>query len=479
MTPRSHLVQSSNGRRQGRTTNLWWVVVIGALNLAAVMLVWFANGVSSPGPDPLLARWLADLPFGNLRPLAAALLKGFGPLLDWRLLRYLAIANMAAFIPVAFGARFIQQLYRFGSFAMASSYLKDSMFDSGSLVPHTSERVGEPEHGRSAGERAAQVQDGRMVPVGQHHRSLSLFLAGGPGLVVTRPYHAAQLERGGQLGRVVGPGAARLGRLEKVYRLVDLRQMTRARTLSSLTRDGIRVTVEVTVFFRLRAFRPASDTAPYVVDPGADRRVTQDTVVDEAGLGVWEEQPIRLAAVILNNLLAAYRLDELYEPFASGIEPRTAIRDRLLRELRKRTRAQGVEVTQVLLGPFETPPVVTDLYLQRQRTDRYHRPAVSPPLSSDESLELDRVTAEAKEHFVSRLVSAIRPEGVQNGGTDYPTSTALRLVDALEALCTESACSAGKDKASLAFLAGLRRRLEPGHTQGQGQVAQDDANVAA
>lgn len=425
------------GLRIDRQTTLIKWVIIFALNLIGFVLA----SLVSPAPPPQeRAVWEVTLFFpGGLHVVGEIVATVLGAILNWRALGYLLLANVAAAIPLLFGAQFIRQLYQFDSLGLALGYLIDAF-----LVPayyyldlQPGRDASHPDHRRGmGGPRIALFKDGKLAPAGKQPRNRSIAWAGGPGMVIVPPEYAVQLERDGRLSYVVGPGVVRLGRFEKVYKPILLRQIIRKKTATAHTRDGIPVTVEVTVQARVRASALPTKKSPYPFDKGAIRKLIISTPARKSGLVSWEERPVLLVNTVLNEVLGKYRLDELLDPLDDTLQtPRPTIHQEVWRALRQRARGFGLDVTEVWLGEFQLPGDVTEQYLAYWQADwqRQDRTRLADSQASY-IRQMNRARAEAQQLIIETLVAAFQSAQDSGLGIAQKQLAALRLIDGLEQL---------------------------------------------
>jgi regulator of protease activity HflC (stomatin/prohibitin superfamily) len=433
---RGSVASSRIGRSLGyRTTPIKWAVIL-LLNLTALGTL----AVISPGASPWEAS-INSLTYtffpGGLYVIGDIIAAILQAILKPNVLGFLFLFNLIATIPLLFGGRFIQQLYEFRAFGLALGYLVDAFLvpayyyldlQPGRDAPHPDYRRG------AGGPRIAVIRNGQLVPAGKHPRNHSIALAGGPGIVVIPPEYALQLERDGRLGYVVGPGIVRLGRFEKAYKPVNLRQIVRKKSAQALTRDGIPVTVEVTVQARIRASAQPTKRNPYPFNNDAIRRLIVTTPARESGLVPWEERPTMLVNGVLNEVLAKYRLDELFDPLDNDLQtPRPTIHDEIWRTLRQRARGFGVEITELWLGEFQLPDKVTAQYMAYWQSDWQSKDRTRRAHSEASFIRtMNRARADAQREFIETLVAAFQAAQDANLDISPKQLAALRLIDGLE-----------------------------------------------
>lgn len=423
-----------------------WVkrIILFGFNFAGLVLATLIAPPPALGPF----SFLEDAFPGALGVVGAIIGRILNACVNWSALRYLLVANFLAVIPFLFGAQFIRKLYRFDKFGLglgdALDYLVGAFgVTSYYFVDPTRSGPTSPPEIQSSAQRFVGIKDGKLTPFNKNTRNKTIALAGGPGTVIVPPEYAVQLERGGLLSYVFGPGAVRLGRFEKVYKSIDLRQILRKNTVKVLTRDGIPVEVEVTIQARVHASNLPNNKTPYPFDRSAIRKLITQTPSLKSGPMDWEERPALLVGAVLNRILAKYRLDELFEPLEDDMQtPRPTLHDEIRRELRQMARNFGVDVTEVWLGDFQLPPDVTKQFLAYWKAD-WQRQDKSQEGRGEASAirERNRARAEGQQQIIETLVASFQSVKDANLGVAPKQLIALRLIDGLEHLFRQTRSS--------------------------------------
>lgn len=144
--------------------------------------------------------------------------------------------------------------------------------------------------------------------------------------------------------------------------------------------------------------------------------------------------PGLLIGSVLNEVLAKYRLDLLFDPEGNkAYAPRPTIQKEIERTLRQRSRGFGVEIAEVWLGDFELPEAVTEQYLAYWKTDWQNQDRAK--LADGDAAvirERNKARVEGQQLILDALIDAF--QSAQQGRPDIPTKqlAALRLIDALQ-----------------------------------------------
>jgi regulator of protease activity HflC (stomatin/prohibitin superfamily) len=197
---------------------------------------------------------------------------------------------------------YLNALYGLGKVGEAISYLTLGMFGQISARPWMVVK---------AGQRAG-------------NRGSTFDRIGGPGLLVIYNDSAVVTEQSGRLKRVLEPGYHRLEQFESIWEIIDLRPQHWVYPVSALTRDGIPITCDADVTFKI-------DDREYGVplQPTDDmpHPFTKEAVL-KAATATWireekrEDQVMKWTGrVVISNtegalrgILAQYRLDQLITP---------------------------------------------------------------------------------------------------------------------------------------------------------------------
>jgi regulator of protease activity HflC (stomatin/prohibitin superfamily) len=202
------------------------------------------------------------------------------------------------------------------------------------------------------------------------HRQL-----GGPGRLIVFNDSAVVLERHGRITRVAGPGAVFLERFERIREIIDLRPQIKSLPADGavvITRDGILVGTEITVRFQIKRSTPASPEKPYPVDDAMLMAAATAQAVrigpnpGQRMISNWRDRVLRNVDSTLRDIVAGKTLDELFEPADPYKDPREEIRRELLTQLSKSSAGFGVEVLDIVLGPFK--PLNPEVERQRLAT---------------------------------------------------------------------------------------------------------------
>ncbi len=199
------------------------------------------------------------------------------------------------------------------------------------------------------------------------HRQL-----GGPGRLIVFNDSAVVLERHGRITRIAGPGAVFLERFERIREIIDLRPQVKtfpAEKVEVVTKDGILVRTEIIIRFQIKHGTLTSPEKPYPVDDAALQLAAKAHAVrigpnpGQRMVSNWRDRVERNVDSTLRDIVAGKTLDQLFEPADPYKDPREEIRRELLSQLSKSSAAFGVEVLDIMLGPFK--PVSPEIERQR------------------------------------------------------------------------------------------------------------------
>jgi hypothetical protein len=290
---------------------------------------------------------------------------------------------------------------------------------------------------------------GGKVDAGADH---PVVRVGGPAGLAIQNDSAVVTEQYGRLKRVLGPGGSQLERFEKVWEAVDLRPQRWVHEVFALTKEGIPISCEVDISFKVddRPDGPGHEAhaeEPYAYTEEAVFRAAASVWIrDIAGEGRYRRWPGRVvvgtADGLLRNILAEYRLDWLIAPAQPGQpHPREEIRQRLEEGLEESVGGVGARVLQVSIGAIavksgdaETTRQLSDM-VSKQWIEAWHadwkvRALASRAEGEAELLRLNTAQIQAQTEMVVTLVEAIQATMVNRGAIE-PYIMALRFVEAL------------------------------------------------
>jgi regulator of protease activity HflC (stomatin/prohibitin superfamily) len=303
----------------------------------------------------------------------------------------------------------------------------------------------------AAGRTLARLRTSQPLsrkPVKVTHQTLAsereksvLLRVGGPGRVRITSENVAVTELNGRFHRVLGPGKHRLGRFEYVHSVLDLRQQEReARNISLVTREGIEITTDLSVTFRISTGgEMPTKTKPFPYDEEAVHTVAYAVTVLDDKVTTWETVPLRMAGGKLAKIVSQYRLDELLYPRAIASEPHLTIRNELERQVRANLRDMGIELTNIHMGRLELPDEVSDQYIEYWRSHLETKIRLSQADGAAYTLEeMEMAHAEAEWAMIQSIVEGV--QRAQHAGSmgSMREIVALRLIEALEKMAKQS-----------------------------------------
>ncbi|OQY23965.1 MAG: hypothetical protein B6I34_04110 [Anaerolineaceae bacterium 4572_32.1] len=275
---------------------------------------------------------------------------------------------------------------------------------------------------------------------------------GGRGFVVVHNNNALVLEKGGRLTRVMGPCLGFLDSFERIWEVVDLRPQRWILTDNAMTKDGIPISCEADITFKIddrftdqwgqvqtkqpvetESLRPTDEEIVKALGEkgiGTPLPYTDEAVFNAAtSLWVRIRQPehkeqlrkwtgrVIISGVegTLRSMLARYRLDWLLQPPQPGQEesPREEIRKQLEQKLQDSFspgNKVGARILDVNLGKID----VKDKRISTQWTDAWYsiweQRAVEGMAEGEAELaRLQAAQVQAQAEMVLALTEAIRP----------------------------------------------------------------------
>ncbi len=195
------------------------------------------------------------------------------------------------------------------------------------------------------------VSEGVIDPDGPE----TLRKVGGPGFVAIRPDSAVVTSRGGYLHRVLGPGFHELEPFERLWDAVDLRRQRRKSSVEAITRDGIPVSAEVEVFFKVVGGEVAADELHhYPFEPQSILRLTtMKRALGDGQVKRWPQLVMGKVVGAVRNKLESMRLGEILDMHSNGDAPLTALSREIESLVREGVAAWGVKIEAVRVGSIQ------------------------------------------------------------------------------------------------------------------------------
>ncbi|HLF25670.1 MAG TPA: NBR1-Ig-like domain-containing protein [Anaerolineae bacterium] len=302
--------------------------------------------------------------------------------------------------------------------------------------------------------RSATVSNGEVEVDGANE---TLTKIGGPGKLTVHGGMAALLERGGGFSRIVWAGKHTLAPFERARKAFDLRQLSRTKTESTWTKDGIKVEAEVTVSFKLmkrkdgevvskpaakptwwpllrawlgfKARKPKDPDSP-AASPEAIRALVYESVAgkewhETVSSGLDEEIPKRM-------------LDELWapDPDVGRVNPRREIVKELFDNAQKKQRDRGIDLIDIEIGPLVVPLEVADRRREWWRAFWEKDRRITEAEGNAEALQVREL---ARAEAQTRMIKAIT-QGLQGfqavGRKRLGEVLALRFIDTVESIAS-------------------------------------------
>lgn len=202
---------------------------------------------------------------------------------------------------------------------------------------------------------------------------------GGPGLIVTDPYHLAVTWNGGSQAKVKPPGVSFTGMFEQIHTAVDLRPQLRTLSIEAKTQDGI--PVSIFTFMPHQIATGGEDVRlgaafPYQEEAVAKAVFQTPTVEHEWGKDEqgnahddmretpWDEVVLTLAEPIMKDVIATYTCNDLHELRS---DPRVDIVAAFKQQLQDMVEPLGFEMTGGGISNIKVPDKVFEQRIENWR----------------------------------------------------------------------------------------------------------------
>ena len=341
--------------------------------------------------------------------------------------------------------------------------------------------------------KEGEIATGKNGPAGR---------VGGPASLVVYSDSAVVTEQRGCLKRVVGPGFAQLEPFEKVWETIDLRPQRWVYEVFALTKEGIPVSCEADISFKV-------DDATYDGDAQEEAAKPIDTLpypytkaaVFKAATSKWIREPDRedpfmtwagrvvigFTEGTLRDILAEYRLDWLIAPpQPDQAHPREKICRRLREELEGKVSAVGARLLAVEIGKIQVKArdeevskrlsdMISQQWLEAWQADWKAQALTRGAEGEAELLRMDTARIQAQAEMVIALTEGLQSAVVSQRATE-PYLLALRFVEALRWMSYDPSTRDFMPPEAMRTLRRLQRLLEDG-TLEQEKRSQGEASA--
>jgi len=377
--------------------------------------------------------WLGPLVFLALLPgllIAGAVHGGLTPAPT------LALLGVVYALPTLLGlalaarqaARFTQTLYKIQTLEEAASFVYRRIFGPWKFAPYL------------------LIKDGKIAS----GENSVLHRVGGPGYLVIYNDTAVVTERCGRLERVLSAHLPKpknypyLEPFEKVWEIIDLRPQQWTFPVKGMTRDGIPVTCEADIRFKIDD-RPAGGGPPKPPTEDEPYPFTPEAVF-KAATARWVREPdfkgppmdwrgrvvVGFTEGILRNILAEYYLDWLLGPTGEDTEhPREVIRRRLEEELQKEAPKVGARILSVQLGEIKVEDEqIPTQWIEAWQAEWESQTAAIRVEGEAELLRMEAVRARAQAEMLITLIRELQSVAISDAEL-RPYLLAARLAETL------------------------------------------------
>lgn len=430
---------NQSGSRQSTSNQFNW---LGWLALILFILYWvFMRSLERVDGLPGLATWWRTAV--PLIPLPAQLIPVL-ELFHFRVLRHLIIPALGWYLAYRAAVSLVQTLYDLPDWPAAQRLLS---------------RL------QSRGTSQAKPFPINRKVLAEARAQSALLRVGGPGRIAVTAGDVVVTELNGRFHRILGPGGHMLARLEYIHSVLDLRPQERqASDVRLTTRDGIEVSIDVTVNFRLDTGGEfPSKEKPYPYNEEAVRLAAYNqTVLPDGTISTWDNAPLNSAKTNLTKIIATYNLDALLYTRAAD-DPLRDIRNELIHKVRPFLFNQGIELTGLHLSRLELPQEVTDQYIQYWQT--HWDTQIQLKKAEGDAAYLEEVEIAQAEAEMTMIQAII--EGVQRARTTSKTNNmneiiALQLVEALGKMARQSQEILPLPDSIMSQLVEMRHQLDAG-----------------
>jgi regulator of protease activity HflC (stomatin/prohibitin superfamily) len=386
--------------------------------LILVMLLGFwltAYSLERVSLDPFFVRWLGGPITGLLpRPMIVMM-----EMFHWRVLRHFLPVTAGIYLAYRAAVGLVKTLYDLPVEGDATQFLQ----------------------------RLRAASPAGINPVALKSRTLEaerpnsiVLRVGGPAKVKVAVGDVAVTELNGRFQQVLGAGTHTLGRFETVHSVIDLHPQERtAADIILITKDGLELTADLTIRFRIKQGDPPTTETPFTFVDEAVRQAAYFVRLQDDQSDTWETLPLKQARQLLYATVAQFNLDEILEPATPHTEPYLAIHTVLDSELKKKLDPMGLELLSIHIGRLELPTPVLDQVIDYWQSHWENRRHIVAAEGEAEALEeIDMARAQAEIMMIKAIVEGVKLAREQGRSGDMRHILALRLIEALEGMTRHS-----------------------------------------
>ncbi|HFQ93945.1 MAG TPA: hypothetical protein ENK32_08055 [Anaerolineae bacterium] len=283
-----------------------------------------------------------------------------------------------------------------------------------------------PSAGRKKRRKAAAPKPKEAA--GQLPASFTLLYAG-----LLRPYQAAVVvtKKGAYVGPK-GPGFVILERNEKIGLLVDLRRQSRTHPIQTSTRDGIKISADVTVEFQVKQPETPDDNILYPYDPRAVKQVFQTATIDADGVvHPWTDQPAPQAAALALTELSHYLMDNILRP-GYGPNPLKEAAEKAKEKMIERNADAGIAIHTVKISGLKFEEEIRRQQME-EWTARWRQKMRAETQAHQVEVDqlLKKARARVQVEMIERIAAAL-DAAQQEDETTLVQIITLRLIEAWE-----------------------------------------------
>lgn len=262
----------------------------------------------------------------------------------------------------------------------------------------------------------------------------------GAGIIRVGVAQAAVLETATQFSRVIGPGVTFIGRLESVKTIVDLHSQSRSAEVRALTKDGVPLQVPVYCLFRIASGGVAQATRDDF--PFSSRTIgrvvySQDGIDSDNESYSWDDYALQLTVSRLQEILARFRLDQLFAPHIPDHVPRLMLASLLDTAVRNDLSKREIELLSADFGTFELPEVIQDQRIASWRTEWATRgEEARAAAETDASRSIQSARAAGQSELVQGMINGLAAaQGL--AGIEPADLITWQLLNAMESLSAD------------------------------------------
>ncbi len=284
----------------------------------------------------------------------------------------------------------------------------------------------------------------------------------GTGVILVGVGNAVVLQTATMFSRVVGPGINFLRRFERIKTPVDLHTQIRTSQVKASTKDGVPLEAMVFCLFRIQpsTATSASDDFPWSGETVHRVVYGREGTTAENTLYHWDDYALQVAVSRFREIMARFRLDQLFAPTSPEQTPRLALASLLSTAVRNDLTQRGIELVAAGFGTLTFPDSVLEQRIATWQKEWAARAESTRAIGDAEAERIQRsAEAAAQWEMVQGLINGLSAaQGL--AGIEPADLVTWQLLNAVESMSADPLLQPHIPKETLDAMLAMRNWLE-------------------